>query len=186
MWNFIFVYLEMISTDSTQEDDHSENALVPDMIAWDILMGKRPLIPNTLPEKMLDAPLTSATLASVPPKNCILQPDMSTFTSAVVTTNTTKITRRENSIRTWEENLKERRSGSWWNCHFICMFWNLANLNIQAVWNLIRSTRGSQTLQGECGKWHALRSNNDAMWIFVKCNKGALRTKLSFCLLACC
>lgn len=70
-------------------------------------MGKWPLIPNTLPEKMLDAPLTSATLASVPPKNCILQPDMSTFTSTVVTTNTTKITRRENNIRTREESLKE-------------------------------------------------------------------------------
>jgi len=70
-------------------------------------MGKWPLIPNTLPEKMLDAPLTSATLARVPPKNCILHPDMSTFTSTVVTTNTTKITRREASIRTREDNLKE-------------------------------------------------------------------------------
>lgn len=68
-------------------------------------MGKCPLIPNTLPEKRLEAPLTTATLASVPIKNSTVQSDVSTFTSTVVTTNTSRITKRDDRIRTFEDNL---------------------------------------------------------------------------------
>lgn len=75
------------------------------MRAWEILMGKWPLIPNTLPEKRFEAPLTTATLTSVPTKNSILQSDMSTFTSTVVTTNTNRITKRDDRIRTFDDNL---------------------------------------------------------------------------------
>lgn len=64
-------------------------------------MGKCPLIPNMLPEKRLEAPLTTATLASVPIKNSIRQSEMSTFTSTVVTTNTNRITERDDRIRTF-------------------------------------------------------------------------------------
>lgn len=71
-------------------------------------MGKCPLIPNTLPEKRLEAPLTTATLASVPTKKSTLYSDMSTFTSAVVTTNTNRITKRDDRIRKFEDNLPNR------------------------------------------------------------------------------
>lgn len=68
-------------------------------------MGKCPLIPNTLPEKRFEAPLTTATLASVPMKNPILLSDVSTFTSTVVTTNTNRMTKRDDRIRTFGDNL---------------------------------------------------------------------------------
>lgn len=68
-------------------------------------MGKCPLIPNTLPEKTLEAPLTIATLASVPAKNSILQQDTSTFTRTVVTANTNRITKRDDRIRTFGDSL---------------------------------------------------------------------------------
>lgn len=74
-------------------------------------MGKCPLIPNMLPEKRLEAPLTTATLASVPMKNSNLQLDMSTFTSTVVTTNTRRMTKRDDRIRTFGDNLQTRRTG---------------------------------------------------------------------------
>lgn len=68
-------------------------------------MGKCPLVPNTLPEKRLEAPLTTATLASVPIKNSVLQSDTSTFTSTVVTTNTSRMIKRDDRIRTFGDNL---------------------------------------------------------------------------------
>lgn len=74
-------------------------------------MGKCPLIPNMLPEKRLEAPLTTATLASVPMKNSNLQLDTSTFTSTVVTTNTRRMTKRDDRIRTFGDNLQTRRTG---------------------------------------------------------------------------
>lgn len=71
-------------------------------------MGKCPLIPNMLPEKRFEAPLTTATLASVPIKNPNLQLEMSTFTSTVVITNTRRMTTREDRIRTLGDNLQTR------------------------------------------------------------------------------
>ena len=68
-------------------------------------MGKCPLMPNMLPEKTLEAALTTATLTSVPMKNSVLQSDTSTFTITVVTTNTSRITKREDRIRTFEDTL---------------------------------------------------------------------------------
>ena len=75
------------------------------MRAWEILMGKCPLIPNTLPVKRFEAPLTTATLANVPTKNSILLFDTSTLTSTVVTTNSNRITKRDDRIRTFADNL---------------------------------------------------------------------------------
>lgn len=69
-------------------------------------MGKCPLMPNTLPEKRLEAPLTTATQASVPKKNSVLQSDVSTFTSTVVTTNTSRMIKRDDRIRTFGDNLR--------------------------------------------------------------------------------
>lgn len=71
-------------------------------------MGKCPLIPNMLPEKRLETPLTTATQASVPTKNSTLQSDTSTFTSTVVTINTSRITKRDDRIRTFGDNLSVR------------------------------------------------------------------------------
>lgn len=68
-------------------------------------MGKWPLIPNMLPEKRLEAPLTTATLTSVPVKKAGLQLDVSTFTSTVVTTNTSRMIQRDDRMRTCEDNL---------------------------------------------------------------------------------
>lgn len=68
-------------------------------------MGKYPLMPNTLAEKRLEAPLTTAALASVPKKNSILESETSTFTSTVVTANTARITPRLVRIRTFADNL---------------------------------------------------------------------------------
>lgn len=68
-------------------------------------MGKWPLIPNMLPEKRFDAPLTTATLTSVPTKNWTLHPDTSTFTNAVVTMNTSRMMNRDERIRTFGDNL---------------------------------------------------------------------------------
>lgn len=70
-------------------------------------MGKCPLMPNMLPEKMLEAPLTTATLASVPTKNSNRQPDTSTSTSTVVATNTTRMIKRDDRMRTFGDNLQE-------------------------------------------------------------------------------
>lgn len=72
-------------------------------------MGKWPLIPNMLPEKRLEAPLTTATLTSVLAKKAVLQPDVSTFTSTVVTTNTRRMIRRDDRIRTFEDNLAKQK-----------------------------------------------------------------------------
>lgn len=58
-----------------------------------------------LPEKMLEAPLTTATLVSVAVKKVVLQLDVSTFTSTVVTTNTSRMIQRDNRMRTLEDNL---------------------------------------------------------------------------------
>lgn len=80
--------------------------VVPDMTACDILMGKWPLMPKILPLKKLEAPLTSATLARVPAKNCPLHSETSTFTKAVVITNTSRITASDNRIRMLEEILE--------------------------------------------------------------------------------
>lgn len=68
-------------------------------------MGKWPLIPNMLPEKRLEAPLTTATLTSVLAKKAVLQLDVSTFTSTVVTTNTSRMIQRDDRMRTREDNL---------------------------------------------------------------------------------
>lgn len=72
-------------------------------------MGKWPLIPNMLPEKRLEAPLTTATLTRVPTKKAVLQLDVSTFTSTVVTTNTTRMIKRDDRIRTFEDNLAKQK-----------------------------------------------------------------------------
>lgn len=58
-----------------------------------------------LPEKRLEAPLTTATLTSVQVKKAILQLDVSTFTSTVVTTNTSRMIQRDAKMRTFEDNL---------------------------------------------------------------------------------
>lgn len=87
--------------------DKSEE--IPDMTACDILIGKCALMPNMLPLKMLEAPLTSATLARVPVRNFSLQPDTSIFTSTVVTRNTSRITARDKRIRTSEDSLDTHR-----------------------------------------------------------------------------
>lgn len=71
-------------------------------------MGKWPLIPNMLPEKRLEAPLTTATLTSVLAKKAVLQLDVSTFTSTVVTTNTSWMIQREDRMRTFEDNLPKQ------------------------------------------------------------------------------
>lgn len=73
-------------------------------------MGKCPLMPNMLPEKTLEAPLMIATQASVPTKNSNLQPDTSTFTSIVVTTNTTRMIKSDDRIRTFGDNLQTGRN----------------------------------------------------------------------------
>lgn len=83
--------------------------LLPDMSAWEILIGKWPLIPNMLPEKRLEAPLTTATLTSVLAKKVVLQLDVSTFTSTVVTTNTSNIIQRDDRMRTFEDNLPKQK-----------------------------------------------------------------------------
>lgn len=70
-------------------------------------MGKCPLMPNMLPEKMLEAPLTTATHASVPTKNSNRQPDTSTSTSTVVATNTARMIKRDDRMRTFGDNLQE-------------------------------------------------------------------------------
>lgn len=72
-------------------------------------MGKWPLIPNMLPEKRLEAPLTTATLTRVLAKKAVLQLDVSTFTSTVVTTNTTRMINRDDRIRTFEDNLAKQK-----------------------------------------------------------------------------
>lgn len=72
-------------------------------------MGKCPLMPNMLPEKTLEAPLTIATQASVPTKNSNLQLDTSTFTSTVVATNTTRMIKSDDRIRTFGDNLQTGR-----------------------------------------------------------------------------
>lgn len=64
-------------------------------------------MPNMLPEKMLEAPLTTATQANVATKNSNLQPDTSTFTSTVVTTNTTRMIKSDDRMRTFGDNLEE-------------------------------------------------------------------------------
>lgn len=74
-------------------------------------MGKWPLIPNMLPEKRLEAPLTTATLTSVAVKKAVLQLDVSTFTSTVVTTNTSRMIHRDDRMRTCEDNLPEHNRG---------------------------------------------------------------------------
>lgn len=73
-------------------------------------MGKCPLTPNMLPEKTLEAPLTMATQASVPTKNSNLQPDTSTFTSTVVATNTARMIKSDERIRTFGGNLQTGRN----------------------------------------------------------------------------
>lgn len=88
----------------------------PDTRAWEILMGYCPLIPNTLPPKRLEAPLTTATLAIVTTKNATLQLDVSNFTSTVVNTNTRRMTKREDRIRTLGDNLQTQ------------MYWNKAGV----------------------------------------------------------
>lgn len=65
-------------------------------------------MPNMLPEKTLEAPLTTARQASVPTKNSNLQPDTSTFTSVVVATNTTRMRKSADRIRTFGDNLHKR------------------------------------------------------------------------------
>lgn len=72
-------------------------------------MGKCPLMPNMLPEKTLEAPLTMATQASVATKNSSLQPDTSTFTSTVVATNTPRMINSDDRIRTFGDNLQTGR-----------------------------------------------------------------------------
>lgn len=69
-------------------------------------MGKWPLMPNMLPEKTLEAPLTMATQTSVTTKNSSLQPDTSTFTSTVVATNTARMMKSDDRIRTFGDNLR--------------------------------------------------------------------------------
>ena len=90
---------------------------LPDIRACDILIGKCPLIPNILPEKRLEAPLTRATLARVPVKNWLMQPDTSTFTITVVTMNTTKITNKEDRIRTSGDSLEETKGREQEKCY---------------------------------------------------------------------
>lgn len=77
------------------------------MRAWETLMGKRPLMPNMLPVKRLEAPLTTATQASVPMKNCTWCSDTSTFTSTVVRMKTSNITHRDARMRTRGDNLEK-------------------------------------------------------------------------------
>ena len=68
-------------------------------------MGKRPLMPNTLPVNRLEAPLTTATVASVPAKNSRWCSDTSTSTSTVVRTNSSRITPRDDRTRVRGETL---------------------------------------------------------------------------------
>lgn len=69
-------------------------------------MGKCPQMPNMLPEKTLEAPLTMATQTSVPTKNSSLQLDTSTFTITVVATNTSRMIKSDVRIRMSWDNLE--------------------------------------------------------------------------------
>lgn len=69
-------------------------------------MGKCPQMPNMLPQKTLEAPLTMATQASVPTKNSNLQLDTSTLTITVVATNTSRVIKSDVRIRMSGDNLE--------------------------------------------------------------------------------
>lgn len=63
-------------------------------------MGKQLLRPKMLLEKTVEALLTTATQPTVRAKKGVVQADVSTLTSTVITRKTASMTKRDDRIRT--------------------------------------------------------------------------------------
>lgn len=75
-------------------------------------MGKQLLRPKMLLEKTVEALLTTATQPTVRAKKRVVQEEVSTFTSTVITRKTASMTKREHRIRTLAGTL-----GTTGRCH---------------------------------------------------------------------
>lgn len=71
-------------------------------------MGKQLLRPKMLLEKMVEALLIMATQPMVRAKKHVVQAEVSTFTSTVITRKTASMTKREDRIRTLAGTLGTR------------------------------------------------------------------------------
>lgn len=71
-------------------------------------MGKQLLRPKMLLVKMVEALLTMTTQAMVRAKKRVVQAEVSTFTSTVITRKTASMTKREDRIRTLAGTLGDK------------------------------------------------------------------------------
>lgn len=80
----------------------------PEFSACKFFMGKRLLRPKMLLVKTVEELLTTATQAMVRAKKAVVQADVSTFTSTVITRKTASMTKREDRMRTLAGTLGTR------------------------------------------------------------------------------
>lgn len=78
----------------------SHGGLSPAISAWAFLMGKEPVRPYTLLLKIVEELLTTAMHMMVTLKKPLVQEEVSTFTSTIITTKTASETDSEASTRT--------------------------------------------------------------------------------------
>lgn len=79
--------------------DPSHSGHAPASSACEFLMGKRLLRPRMLLVKMVEAPLITTTQPIVRAKKQVVQEDVSTFTSTVITRKMDSMMKREDRIR---------------------------------------------------------------------------------------
>lgn len=94
------------------QEHHPSGISQPESRACRFLMGKQLLRPKMLLEKTVEALLTTATQPTVRVKKGVVQLEVSTLTSTVITRNTASMTKRDDRIRTLAATLGTREGGT--------------------------------------------------------------------------